>query len=89
MHFDYPNESALDIWMLNSSWHDVDSNLRGSGLLAYGCYVAFNTIRRNGITNGEQAFHCIAQHCKQGAMGHNACMKYLDEAWQRPLNHVC
>jgi hypothetical protein len=89
MHFDYPNESALNIWMLNSSWHDDDTNLKGIGLLVYGCYMAFNTIRHNGITCGEQAFHCITQHCKQGAMGHSACMKYLDEAWQRPMNHVC
>ena len=89
MRLSYPPEMALNIWVLNSSWLDREDELRGISLLIYGCYLAFNSIRIKGISSSDQAFQCIAQHCRQGAMGHSACMSFLDRSWQRPVKHVC
>ena len=88
MHFDYPAGLALNIWVLNSYWLDIDDNLRGVGLLVYGAYMAFNSIRCKGISNVEEAVQCISQHVRQGAMNNNACMSYLDRCWQKPMNYV-
>ena len=90
LHFSYPNEVALDMWLLNSYWLDVDDNFRRAALLVYGLYRAFNTIRNNnGISSAKQAVHCIIQLCRQGALGHNECMKVIDTCWQKPISHVC
>ena len=89
MHLSYPAELALDVWVLNSGWWDSEDVARGLGLLMYGCYMAFNSIRCKGVSCSDQAFHCIAQHCRQGAMGNNKCMEFIDTSWQRPMKHVC
>ena len=88
MHFEYPAELALNIWVLNSYWLDTDDNMRGLGLLVYGAYMAFNSIRSKGISCMEQAIQCISQHIRQGAMGNDLCLRYLDRCWQKPMNHV-
>ena len=88
LHFSYPDELALDIWTLNSTWLDDLDNLRGLGLLVYGTYMAFNSIRHKGITDSQQAFHCISQHCKQGALGHAASMRFLDSRWRSPISYI-
>ena len=89
MHVSYPANLALDIWILNSSWLDVDEVLVGIGLLIYGCYMGFNSIVHGSVSSPEQAFRCIAQHCRQGAMGNDRCMDFLDRCWQTPVRHVC
>jgi len=89
LHFSYHERMALDLWALNSSWLDVPGNLMGLALLVYGTYMAFNSIRHQGILDGQQAFHCIVQHCKQGAMGHAASMKHIDACWHVPISHIC
>ena len=88
-HFAYPKELALDLWTLNSYWLDIDDNFRGLALLVYGAYMAFNTIRHNGISDSNQAYQCIMQHCKLGCGGHPACIKFVDSCWSRPMNHIC
>ena len=89
MHIVYPAELALDIWILNSGWLDGDGVLIGISLLVYGCYMAFNTIRRAGVSDSDQAYQCIVQHCRQGAMGNDKCVEYLDKRWQSPMQCVC
>ena len=89
MHISYPAELALDIWVLNSGWLDGEGVLRGISLLVYGCYMAFNSIRCEGASKSGQAYQCIAQPCRQGAMGNDKCMDYLDNCWQSPMKHVC
>ena len=87
-HFSYADQTAFDIWALNSSWLDSPENLRGLALLVYGTYMAFNTIRHNKVSDSHQAFHCIVQHCKQGAMGHAPSMKYIDACWRSPMSYI-
>lgn len=89
MHLSYPDEAAMDLWVLNSGWLDSEDVMRGMALLIYGCYMACNNIRCKGISCSDQAFHCIAQHCRQGGMGNNKCMSFLDASWLRPMKHVC
>jgi hypothetical protein len=89
LHFSYAAEAGLDLWTLNSSWLDIPGNLRGLALLVYGTYMAFNSIRYNKISDSQQAFHCIVQHCKQGAMGHAASMTHIDACWLSPISHIC
>jgi hypothetical protein len=89
LHIDYPNEIALDLWSLNSSWLDSPHHFRSLAILVYGTYMAFNTSRYNKMPDSQQAFHCIVQHCKQGALGHADCMSHLDSCWKRPMNHIC
>ena len=89
MHIDYPSSLALDIWILNSGWLDNDDVFVGIGLLMYGAYMGFNSITHGGISSTDQAYQCIAQHCRQGAMGNERCLKYLDGCWQTPMRHVC
>ena len=86
--FSYHESKALNIWALNSSWLDNEKNLRSLALLVYGSFMAFNSIRHNGISDASQAFHCIVQHCKQGAMGHAPSMKHIDTCWQSPVSHI-
>jgi hypothetical protein len=88
-HFSYPLTSAIDLWMLNSYWLDIDDNFRGFALLVYGAYMAFNSIRHNSISDSEQLFRCIVQFCKLGAGGHQKCIKYIDSCWMRPMNYSC
>ena len=88
-HIDYSPGIALDLWTLNSYWLDVDDNLRGLALLIYGTYNAFNTIRHHGISNSDQAFHYIHQHCKLGCGGDTKCIRYIDSRWNAPVIHVC
>ena len=89
LHFSYPPELALNVWMLNSYWLDIDYNMRGAALLIYGTYMAFNTIRHKGIADANQAYKCITQFCKLGAGGDDACISHLDGCWHRPMNYVC
>ena len=89
MHICYPAELALDIWVLSSSWLDTEEVLVAVSLLIYGCFMAFNSIRHGSVSSAEQAYQCIVQHCRQGAMGSNTCTNYLDRCWQRPMKHVC
>ena len=82
----YPAELGLDIWSLNSAWLNDDDRLRSIGILVYGTYNAFNTLRHKPIDDPNQAYHCILQHCKQGAFGHDLCMRHLDTRWRQPLS---
>ena len=49
MHLSYPSDMAMDLWLLNSGWLDNEDVMRGMGLLIYGCYMAFNSIRCKSI----------------------------------------
>jgi len=89
LHFSYPEEMGLDLWVLNSSWLDIDYNMRSLALLVYGTYMAFNRIRHGFVSDSHQAFLCITQFCKLGAGGHNGCISHLDGCWMRPMNYVC
>ena len=89
LHFSYQAEPALDLWCLNSSWLDSDHNLMGISILIYGVYNAFNSIRCSSISDSQQAYLCIVQHCKQGAFGHGACTAFLDSCWRRPISYIC
>jgi len=86
--FSYPREGALNLWLLNSRWLDDAGNLLSLGLLTYGVYMAFNTIRHHSITSSLDAYHCIIQHCKQGAFGHSPSMSHLDSRWQSPVSYI-
>ena len=88
-HSSYPPELAMNIWALNSAWLDTPHMIRSLSLLIYGVYMAFNTLRYSRVTDTQQAFQCIAQHCKQGAFGHQECMNHLDSCWHRPVSHIC
>jgi hypothetical protein len=85
----YPAEPAMNIWMLNSSWLDMSEVRIGISILIYGVYNAHNSIRHSDVSDSMQAYHCIVQHCKQGAFGHSELMAYLDSAWRRPVRHFC
>ena len=87
-HFSYPEEMGLDLWALNSAWLDTPANMRGLALLVYGVYMAFNSIRYNKISDSAQAFHCIVQHCKQGAMGHAPSMAHMEACWRSPMSYI-
>ena len=87
--FSYPAEEALTLWLLNSRWLDSPDNLLSLGLLVYGVYMAYNTIRYHKIGSSDDAFQCIVQHCKQGAFGHPASMSHLDTRWQSPISYIC
>ena len=88
-HISYPLELALNIWAINSAWLDRPHMIESLSLLMYGVYMAFNTLRYSRVTDTQQAFHCIIQHCKQGAFGHQECMNHLDSCWHRPVSHIC
>jgi len=89
LRFNYTDESAMDMWALNSPWLDIRENLMALALLIYGAYMAFNSCRHNGVSDSSQALHCIMQHCKQGAMGHGPSMNFLDSRWQCQISHIC
>ena len=80
-HMSYNCEHALDLWALSSKALDNQDHLHSIGLLIYGVYNAFNSIRNGHITNAQQAFYAIVQHCKQGAMGHPRSMTHIDSRW--------
>ena len=79
----------MNIWTLNHPWLDADQNLRAYGLMVYGTFNAFNTSRHAKLSDGEQAKMCIIQHCKQGALGHQPSMAFLDQRWKAPVSHIC
>jgi len=84
----YPPEQALNIWLLNSYYIDCGDNILNVGLLVYGAYNAFNTLRHSPVTDANQAYHCIVQHCKEGALGHPKCMTHLDSRWRQEVAHI-
>lgn len=77
------------MWTLNSGWLDKDYNMRSLALLMYGTYNAFNSIRHGGVSDANQAAHCIIQHIKQGCGGHPECTKHFDSCWDKPMNYIC
>jgi hypothetical protein len=89
LHFSYPDEAGINLWMMSSPWLDLECNLRGLALLIYGAYMGFNSIRHSSISNEGQAFHCIVQHIKQGAAGHAKSIAHLDSCWQKPISFLC
>lgn len=89
LHMEYPSSMGLDVWALNSGWLDSSERLMGVGILIYGVYNAFNTLRYSPVTDSQQGFHCIVQHCKQGALGHAASMSFLDSRWAQPITILC
>jgi hypothetical protein len=88
-HMSYPADQALNLWSLNSNYVDTEHNMLSVTLLIYGTYNAFNTLRHNPVGDSVQAFHCIVQHCKQGAFGHKICMSHLDSRWKQAMSHIC
>ena len=74
----------MGIDLLLVRWREELENL---ALLAYGSLMAFNSIRRNGVSDASQAFHCIVQHCKKGAMGHAPSMELIDTCSHSPVSH--
>ena len=89
LKFSYAVQGALDLWALNNSWLDDKDNLRAFALLVYGSFMTFNSCRYAKLSDSNQVFECIVQHCKQGAMGHATCMTFLDRRWQSPVSHMC
>ena len=87
--FAYPAQLGLNVWLLNTSFIDCDDNDISVGLLIYGVYNAFNTLRYNPVSSEAQAFHCIVQMCKEGAIGDPKCMAHLDNRWQHQITHIC
>ena len=58
----------------NSIYNGQPANLMGLALFVHGKYMQFNSIRHHTVSDSQQAFHCIVQHCKQGVMGHAPSM---------------
>jgi hypothetical protein len=87
-HFSYPDEQGLNLWALNSHFVDIPDNLLSVAMLQYGVYNAFNTLRYAPVGSSQQGFHCIVQHCKQGAFGHTQCMSHLDSRWKQPMTYL-
>ena len=85
----YSLDQALNIWSLRSDFLDNTQNMLSLSLLIYGVYNAFNTLRHNPVVDDRQAFHCIVQHCRQGAFGHGGCMSHLDSRWQQAMKYTC
>ena len=79
----------MNLWTLNHSWLDIKDNLRAFALLAYGAYNAFNTARQGRLSDSGQAMLCIVQHCKQGALGHQPSMTFMDQRWQSQVSYIC
>ena len=87
-HMNYPSDQALNLWSLRSDYVDKEHNMLSVGLLVYGVYNAFNTLRHNPVGDDRQAFHCIVQHCRQGAFGHQRCMEHLDSSWKQSMSYI-
>jgi hypothetical protein len=87
-HISYPDEQGLDLWALNSKFVDNPENMLSVAMLQYGVYNAFNTLRYSPVGSSQQAFHCIVQHCKQGAFGHIPCMTHLDSRWKQTMKYM-
>ena len=90
LHIHFDEQAALDIWTLNSQWVGGNPTVMTCvALLIYGAFKAFNSINHQGISNSQQAYICITQHCMQGALGHTASQQILDGCWRRPLLGCC
>jgi len=89
LRIEYPQELAFDVWLMSSEWLRNEDVLRRIGILIYGVYNAFNTIRCSQISDAKQAGLCIIQHCKQGALGHPPSLKMLDSCWHSPMKYLC
>lgn len=89
LHIHYPNEQALNVWMLNNHWIDNPEVMTCVAILIYGTFNAFNSIQHNGISCSQQAYVCIVQHCRQGVMSHPASTRVLENCWQRRLLALC
>ena len=89
LHIQYPPEEALNVWTMNTYWADNPEVMTCIGLLVYGVFNAFNSISHHGISNSNQAYNCIVQHCKQGVLAHQASTRVLATCWQRPIRGLC
>ena len=87
-HISYPDEQGPNLWALNSNFLEIPENMLSVAMLQYGVYNAFNTLRYSPVSSSQQAFHCIVQHCKQGAFGHIKCMSHLDSRWKQPMKYM-
>ena len=89
LHLEYPCDSYVDVWMLNTGWFCSAEVRIGIAILIYGAYNAHNTARQGPIKDQQQAYHLIIQHCKQGTFGHKKASDFVDSAWRRPLKCLC